>query len=366
VNVAFTELRRRPGRFAPAAIALVLLTMLLLVLTGLLDGLYDGQTGAYRSQPGQLLTLSATANLNLNRSTLDPSTIAQVAAVPGVEQVGGIGVTLLPATVPGRTDLASVALFGYQLGSNRLPDPPTTKGQAYADRSLERSGVKVGQTLGLGSGEYPVTVVGWVDDTDYSLQGSLWASAETWREATASARPDAVRAAGSFAALTVIVSPGSSVPDVAAAIDAATAGATETVTRARAISALGGVDQQNATFTAIIGVTFFVTALVVALFFALLTLERSGMFGVFKALGASSGQIFRGVVSQALVVAVLAFVVGGLLALAASRAVPAEVPLAFSGARAAEVLVGLLAMSAIGAAISLRRVIRIDPASAIG
>jgi len=42
------------------------------------------------------------------------------------------------------------------------------------------------------------------------------------------------------------------------------------------------------------------------------------------------------------------------------------VPLAFSGARAAEVLVGLLAMSAIGAAISLRRVIRIDPASAIG
>ncbi|MGZ4682871.1 MAG: ABC transporter permease [Acidimicrobiales bacterium] len=366
MKVAFIELRRRPGRFAPAAIALVLLTVLLLVLTGLLDGLYDGQTGAYRSQPGQLLTFSSTSKLNLNRSTLDPVTIAQVAAVPGVEQVGGLGVTPLSAIVPDRTELASVALFGYQLGSARLPAPPQEKGRAYADRSLESAGVKVGQALGVGPNGYPVTVVGWVEDTDYSLQGSLWASVDTWREATASARPDAVRAPGSFPALTVVVSPGSSVTDVAPAIDSAAAGATETVTRSEAISALGGVDQQNATFTAIIGVTFFVAALVVALFFALLTLERSGTYGVFKALGASTGQIFSGVVAQALVVAGAAFVVGGLISLVSKSAIPPEVPLQFSGARAVEVLVGLLAMSALGAALSLRRVVRIDPASAIG
>ena len=39
MKVALLELRRRPWRFAPAVIALVLLTLLLLVLGGLLDGL---------------------------------------------------------------------------------------------------------------------------------------------------------------------------------------------------------------------------------------------------------------------------------------------------------------------------------------
>ena len=59
MKVALLELRRRPWRFAPAVIALVLLTGLLLTLGGLLDGLYNGFTGALRAQPGALLTYAS-------------------------------------------------------------------------------------------------------------------------------------------------------------------------------------------------------------------------------------------------------------------------------------------------------------------
>ena len=127
MRVALVELRRRPGRFAPAVIALLLLTVLLLMLGGLLDGLYNGSTGALRAQPGQLLTYSADAKLSVVRSRIDAATTAEVSAVAGVQQVGGLGTALLGAQVPGREHRG-------QRGPVRLPDPADgsarTPGQA--------------------------------------------------------------------------------------------------------------------------------------------------------------------------------------------------------------------------------------------
>ena len=141
-------------------------------------------------------------------------------------------------------------------------------------------------------------------------------------------------APGTFQVLTVSTAAGADPTRVAAAIDAATGGATQTVTRSEAVDSLPGLKQQRSTFNAIIYTTFFVAALVVALFFALLTLERIGMYAVFKAIGASSRQIFTQVVLQAVVIAVISFVLGALLALArrlrdpSAGAAPAHAPAA--------------------------------------
>ena len=45
---------------------------------------------------------------------------------------------------------------------------------------------------------------------------------------------------------------------------------------------------------------------------------------------------------------------------------PPEIPVAVLPARGVQIAVGLVVMSALGAAVSLRRVVRADPASAIG
>jgi putative ABC transport system permease protein len=166
--------------------------------------------------------------------------------------------------------------------------------------------------------------------------------------------------------VTVNTTAGADPTQVAADIDDATGGTTQTVTRAKAVASLPGLEQQGTTFNSIIYTTFFVAALVVSLFFALLTLERTGMYAVFKAVGASSRQIFTQVLLQAVVIALISLVLGGLLAFVASFVIPPQVPVQLTTGRAIEVAVGLIIMSAIGSAVSLRRVVSIDPASAIG
>ena len=371
MTMALLELRRRPWRFAPAVTALVLLTVLLLILGGLLDGLYAGFTGALRAQPGQLLSYSADAKVSLIRSRIDARTTAEVARTPGVGAVGGLAVVLLGATESdatgsGQTTDTSVALFGYQRPPRGIPAPPSQAGQVYADTSLQAYGVRAGQVLLLGPSRYPVTVAGWVSDTNFMLTAGLWGDIETWRAVVASARPDLVLAPGAYQALTVQTDAGADPTTVAAAIDAATGGITHTVTRTVAVDALPGITQQRSTFNAIIATTFGVAGLVVALFFVLITLERARLYAVFKAIGASSGQVFGQVALQAVTIAGISFSIGVLLALAVGRLIPPQVPLDLTVSRAVDVLLGLLVMSTLGSALSLRRVIRIDPATAIG
>jgi len=368
VRLALREMRRRPGRFVTAMVLLTLIAMLLMLLGGLLDGLIQRATGAIIAQRGDLVVFSSTAEKSLPRSRITPELRDQVANVDGVARVHGLGVTQLAARVPGNgpRDLADVALFGYQLPPRGVPSPPA-EGEVFADRSLESDGVERGDVLQLGPARSKVKVVGFVDDTSYSGAGSLWAAPATWRTVQNANRPASAVGPGVFQALVVETAAGADTGSVARAIDRATDDATETVSVTAAADSIGGVRAQRSTFNQIIGVTLVIAAVVVALFFALLTVERIGMYGMLKAIGARSRTLFGGVVAQATIVALVAAAVGSIFAFVLDRALPpGSIPYQLQPSRLVSSSVALVLAAIVGSAFSLRRVLRVDPAAAIG
>lgn len=372
MRLALRELRRQPGRFVTATVILTLIASLLMLLGGLLDGLLAGATSAVLAQRGELVVYSSTAEDSFARSRITADTAEQVAGTEGVDEVGGLGVAQLGARVPGlgERDLVDVVLFGYELPPKGVPEPPAA-GEVFADATLRAQGIEQGMTIELGQARTPVTVVGFVDDLQYSGQGTLWADAATWREALNANRPGAGVGDGTFQSLVVRTDPGADPAVVAAAIDKATTvdgtATTSTLTRVDAANAIGGVEQQRSTFNQIIGVTVVIAIVVVALFFALLTVERTAMYGVLKAIGARSRTLFGGVLLQAVIVTLIASCIGGGLAMALDLAVPpGSIPFTLTPARVVTSVVLLLVASVIGCAFSLRRVLKIDPAAAIG
>jgi putative ABC transport system permease protein len=366
MRLALREMWRRPARFATAVALLTLIAMLLMLLGGLLDGLIQRSTGAIRAQRADLVTFSATAEKSFLRSRISPEVRVRVEAVPGVTSVGGIGVSQLGARVPGNgpRDLVDVALVGYQNEPSGVPSPPPA-GRAYADSILQDSGVKQGDTLTLGPARTPVHVIGFVDNVSYSGAGTLWASPQTWRDVQNANRPGSSVGAGVFQAL-VVHSDGNA-SAVARRIDRATGGATVTVSRAEAADAIGGVRQQRSVFNQIIGVTLVIAVVVVALFFALLTVERIGLYGMLKAIGARSRTLFGGVVVQAVVVALIAAAIGSAFALLLDRTLPpGTIPYQLLPGRLIVSSAALVVAAVVGSVFSLRRVLRVDPASAIG
>ncbi|HSB85227.1 MAG TPA: ABC transporter permease [Ilumatobacteraceae bacterium] len=368
MRLAFRELRRRPGRFVTATIILTLVAVLVMFLGGLLDGLIRGSTGALRAQDADVIVYSDAARSTFVRSRIDADVRAAVEAVPGVVRVGGIGVVQLGARVPGNgsRDLAATALFGYELAPSGIPEPPDP-GEVYADDVLRADGVELGMEILLGPARSPVTVIGFVTDVSYSGQGSLWAEPETWREVLAANRPDVRLPDDSFQALLVQADDGVDVARLTGEIDGATGGDVESLSVTDAIDAIPGVRQQRSTFNQIIGVTIAIAAVVVALFFALLTVEHLALYGVLKALGARSRTLFAGLVAQAVAVTTTASIIAAGAAFGIDKIIPVgSIPLDISPRRVLTSAALLLVAAIVGCGFSLRRVLRVDPASAIG
>ena len=367
MKLALRELQRRPGRFVVATVILTLIALLLMFLGGLLDGLVGSSTGALRAQRGQFIVYSSTSRNALVRSRITPATQAQIAGVAGVANTGGLGSVQVGARVPGHgpRDLVPVVLFGYELAPRGLPLEPPAPGEVYADSTLKAQNVSTGTVVELGPARSPVRVVGFVDDSQYLGQSSLWGSLATWRRVLDDNRPGERVGAGTVQAVVVRQNPAHGT--TARAIDLATGGATTTLTIDQAINDLPGVSQQQTTFNEIIGVTVVIAIVVVALFFALITIERTALYGVLKALGASSSTLFWGVLVQALVVTLIASAVGIAASLTLAALIPpGSIPFVATPVRLSTSVAYLVIAAVIGCAFSLRRVLRIDPAAAIG
>lgn len=363
MRLGLRELRRRPGRFVPVGGALTLLVLLLLVLGGFLDGLTLGQTGSYRAQGDRLFVLDENADLQLPRSRVGPDVRTAVADVPGVAAVGAVTSTTTTAGILGADELQDVVVLGYELGTPVLPDPPPP-GAAVVDRRLARlAELAVGDVLAVGPTALEVEVVELVDDVS---QGSptLWVATETWRRVAEAASARGAPPEGQAAALVVEPEAGTDTAELVTPLQEAAPVTAATVDEV--VEALDVVQQQASTFEGILGVTFLVTLLVVALFFALLTLERVRLYAVFKAVGARTRDLAAGVAVQAVTVAAVALLVGGALALAFVALLPPTLPVQLEAGRAVQVAGGTLVTALVGSLFTLRRLVRVDPARAIG
>jgi putative ABC transport system permease protein len=369
--LALAEIRRHRGRFAAVTATLALLAFLVLVLAGLSDGLWYGATGAIRNTHADLEVFSADSLLSLERSSLPLATADRVRQVPGVADVGAVGSLLAPASGPDGQEL-DVAVLGFVPG--RPGSPPVVvagrlpaageRGVAAADATLRRR-VRLGQPITVAGSGLPLRIVGFVDDARYQLQPTLWTTIQSWQAIRDQVRPERRTSQPTVQALPVRLAPGATPAKVARQIDT-TLGTTRTVPRGRAVLAIPGAKQMRATFGQIITTTLLVAALVVALFFALLVVERRGLLAMLKALGASNRRLAGGLLVQALLATATGLAVGGLLAWAMTAMLPPTFPAVFRASTTVTLVAATLATGTVGAALSLRRVLRIDPAQALG
>ena len=362
MSIFIKELIRRPGRFVSVGGALTMLVVLLVVLGGFLDGLELNQTGPYRAHEGRLLVFSDDSELLIQRSRVDASQAEQLAATDGVAAVGALD---LIASTAGNSqgEIIDIVLFGYDLATDVIPSPPVDGGAIIDEALADRNDVAVGDTLLLGATSEPVVVSQIVGDLS---QGSptVWLSTDRWREIVRSGNPAALPPEGVDQALVIEPSAGTDLNVLARQL--AGFDGVAVATADEAIKALPVVQQQSSTFEGIIGVTFVVTLMVVALFFTLITLERVDLYAVLKALGARTGDLLAGISAQAVGVSLVALLLGFGLSVAFVGLLPAELPVRLVPARLLQTAIGVMLSALLGSLFTLRRVLRIDPAEAIG
>lgn len=363
--LALNEIRRGKGRFASIIAALSLIVFLVLTLGALSDGLFFGSTGAVRSTNATAYAFSQDAKGSLIRSDLRPQQVKQIEKAPGVQKASGVGVLLTAAKADaGEYD---VAVFGVDpvgagvpttLSQGRMPEPGEDNAAAVDSRLIDQ-GLAIGDTLAVGSTQ--VEIVGIVKDAAYQLQPTVWTTVDTWRAMRNEVRPEFTGVDNDVNSVALILDSGVTVEQVQGEVPDLTVLSAE----ATGLS-IPGVEQQKSTLNSIIYTALAVAALVVALFFALIVLEKRELFAALKALGTPTRKLGAGVVLQAVIASAIGIVLGALASRALGAVVPDEVPTLFRNETLVTIAIFTLVAGVVGAAFSLRRIARIDPATAIG
>ena len=390
VALGLAELCRTWRRLWSSAAALVVLVLLTLTLAGLADALERDSTGVVRSLDADLVVFNEEARLQLLRSRVPAPLGGALRFVEGVQRTGTIG--LLPSSLSSEDARYRITVVGY---TARTPAEPTRvvegrvpldgePGIAAADVRLRDRGLSLGDRVTL-AGDREVELVGFVEDTMFLQQPTVWVPHDLWARVRASAFPEAGWSETLVGATVVRLSSGADREEVAATIEAELADldqdvldllaefvededvvdgiAVDAVPVGAALDAIPGVDVQRATFRVIVALAVAVVGMVMGLLFTLLVAERRPVLATLRAVGASRRVLVELLLTQAVVLWAIATTVGTVATLALARIVPDAMPLALRPAVVVTIAAALLGASVAGTAVALRRVLRLEPAA---
>jgi putative ABC transport system permease protein len=349
VFLALRDLRFARGRFALMGTVIALISLLVVLLSGLTAGLAAESVSAIRSLPADHLAFAAPPageKASFSASRLDDRRLSALADAPGVRAATPLGVARATADVAGRT--SAVTAFGVDPAGflsplEAAPDNALVASPAW----LAEQHLAVGDTVRIDG--TPMRVAGSRADSSFNHTPVVWLSLAQWQ------RLDAAAGAATVAALRT--GPGFD--------PAATEGAT-ILTRDGALAAVGSYSAENGSLTLMRVLLLVVGALVVGAFFTVWTIQRTPDLAVLKAIGASTGYLVRDAASQALAVLVLGGAVGTGIAVAAGTVASRTVPFVITPATTAVPLALLLAVGMVGALAAVRRIATVDPLTALG
>ncbi|MCX4965672.1 ABC transporter permease [Streptomyces sp. NBC_00654] len=356
--VAWRDLRFAKGRFALMGSVVVLITLLVGLLSGLTAGLARENTSAVTGLNADHLAFAAPPDgrsVSFTDSTVRESAWRSWAEQPGVTAAQPLGIRTLNAAAGDRT--AAVSAFGVEPDGGLAPaGSRVAPGEVVlSEGAAEDLGIGAGDRIRLGGLEQRVAAV--AADDSYSHTPVVWTSLDDWQRIGHDG-------AGPAQEATVIALTTAGGADLAAGDKAA---GTRTFTLDGSLTAIGSYQAENGSLQLMRGFLFAISALVIGAFFTVWTIQRSGDVAVLKALGASTPYLLRDALGQAVVMLALGTGLGtalasGLGALISGGAVPFVLD-------ASTVLVPaavMIALGALGAALSIRRITAVDPLTALG
>lgn len=364
--LALRELRHSRLRYLLVGAIMTLIAWLVFLLSGLANGLASDNGSSIQNMNADYLVYQADTRLMLHRSLLPFETVNQVKQVGGVQAAPLGHMTVTTAKVAGgeQIDATILAIEPDSFLAPKLTEGrnfnPAVKDEVVVDEHFKRQGLKLGDKLEVKPAGQPMTIVGFTKGQTYSHLPVIFTNIPYWQSLK-------------FAA------PGSKgnvenpISIVAVKMDKATADkvaksipGVEVADRETALQNLPGYKEEMGTITMILAFLFLIAAFIMAVFFYVITLQKTNQFGILKALGASTSFLAKDLMGQVLLLAVAGIVTGALLTYGVAMIMPNSVPFALATELVLIYGVVLLGVALLGTLLSLRRIAKIDPLLAIG
>lgn len=376
--LSWKEIWRNRGRFFLVSMVIALITLLVLFIAALGEGLGNANRQYISRLDADLLIYLEKSDFVIPSSRVERSAIRAVRRVEGVADAGGIAASNTTILLNGEEEILKVSLLGIEPG--RPGDPPIVEGRRIAgDQAREvvidsniilRSDIKVGDTITIRSTQgtkdefFSLRVVGLTEGQQYTFQPSIFVPYETWDQVRTKSDAERGQASSTVNVIALRLADGAQGDEVSARLttrisNIAIADIQTAIENVPGYSAQQSTVQTQAVFTLLIGV------LVIGGFFQIQILQKVPQIGVLKAIGASNAMVGVSAVLQIIITTTLGVALGSLLAFLFSLGFPPTVPIVFDGVSSAVAIVALLLIGPLGGLVSIFYAVRIEPLKAL-
>jgi putative ABC transport system permease protein len=358
------------------ALVIALITMLVLFIAALGEGLSNANRQYVANLDAQLIVFLEKSDYLINSSRLETNAIKAIRRVEGVADAGPIYIS--NTEIVSLPEPLKISMLGVE--AERPGMPPLLEGRYFRGGAareavmdigvVQRTDLQIGDEIEIRSTQgtedkfFTLKLVGLVDEQAYSFQPTIFVPASTWELARPQADSDLDDDTPYPNVVAVkLTDPAQSAEMsrrlLAQVSNIEVADILTTIDNIPGYTAQQGTVQTQAVFTLLIGI------LVIGGFFQIQILQKVPQIGVLKAIGSSNAVVGFAAVIQIIVVTALGVGIGSGLTYFFSLGFPPTIPLEFNGTRSLIAIALLLLIGPLGGMVSIIYAVRIEPLKAL-
>ena len=384
--LALREMRHAKARYALIMVIMLLVSFLVLFITGLAGGLAYATASAVENMPTRHFVLQENSDNRFSRSRLTEEQLKAVQAIVGESNATPLGVQMSTITLEGGSAKTDVTFFAVDLNGPMAPRlvegegfTNETEGLVIADRTLAKSGITPGSVIRDQATGLTLQVVGFTTEQSYSHTPVVFLNSSDWQRlkqpSGANGASGGAGGGGANGAAGATINADAAAPFNVIALQitkqqaddlAQQVPGMEVISKQDAISGIPGHSAEQGSLMMMIVFLFIITAFVLAVFFYVITVQKTSQFGVLKAIGTQTGYLVRSVVGQVLALSLASLTASLLLIAFAAVMLPDGMPFQLKASTIILSSALLVAVGLLGSFVSVLRVTKIDALEAIG
>ncbi|WP_079507704.1 ABC transporter permease [Mesobacillus jeotgali] len=339
MNLAWKEIKKNKVRFLILGSIVFLVSFLTFIISGLANGLSQDNASLIKDLPDGYFYLNADADETFNLSKIDNR--IQEELLNNQKDAAALSIQMgFLNDVNGKQQ--SVA-FVTSTDSNIFKD--VEPGEVWLDRSMEDKGIKVGDTLTNNqfSGEF--IVKGFVEQTKFSHAPVAFINIENYKEIY---RVEEMQ---------LVFVPGEDKPEEVNGL--------QSFSKKEFLNSIPSYNAEQMSLNMIVWFLVVISGMLFAIFFYMMNVQKIGLYGILKAIGLKTSQLFRMMWAQMIFITVISLALSMAFSQIFNMIAPQEMPFSLPIETTAQLSIVFLIIGFVGATLSGIQIKKVEPLHAI-
>ncbi|MCM3570272.1 ABC transporter permease [Neobacillus mesonae] len=339
MKMAWKEMKKNKVRFLILGSIVFLVSLLTFMISGLANGLSQDNAALIKKLPEGKIYMTKEADQTYNLSSIDKNLQESILTKHPHASAFSIQMGFLNDFNGKQRSVAFVTSTDSKLFKN------VTRGEVILDRSLEESGIKIGDTLTNNQLNGKLKVKGFVEESKFSHAPVAYINMKDYQEMYR------------VHDMQLLFIPGEGPKQEFAGL--------QSFSKNEFLQTISSYKAEQMSLNMIIWFLVAISGMLFAIFFYMMNVQKIGLYGILKAIGVKTMTLFQMMWTQMLFITVLAISISAVISQVFNMAAPKGVPFHLTLETTGLLSLVFLLIGFIGATFSGIQIKKVEPLQAI-